>query len=84
LEFQAIMCAFLSHGASMRNFPEVDPGRGFAPGQVLVLLTDHRGAFGVAAHVMDRNGTPLTFLWEQAIEGAGGVYWTTATEVRRP
>jgi hypothetical protein len=73
LEFEAIMCAFLSHVDSMRNFPEVDAGRRFAPGQVVVLLTDERPASTVL---------PLSLLWDYRIEIEGVSYWVTAMEGR--
>ena len=68
----------------MLNFPEVDPGRRYAPGQVLVLLTNSRVAVEPASGMMARYGMPLSFLWEQQIESAGVGYWITATEVRQP
>src|SRR5579862_98982 len=73
LEFEAIMCSFLSHMGSMLNFPDVDPGRRYAPGQVVVLLTDERAG---------TTSLPFSVLWEERIEIAGVAYWITATEVR--
>jgi hypothetical protein len=84
LEYQAIMCAFTAHGTSMWNFPEIDAGRAYAPGQVLMLLNNAPGVFDLAAGAMERRGMPLSFLWEQAVTSAGVAYWITATEVRRP
>lgn len=81
LEFQAIMCAFLSHGISMRNLPEVAPGQRYARGQILVLLSEHRASFDSAANIMANHGMPLSLLWEQRIESAGVVYWVTATQI---
>jgi hypothetical protein len=82
LEFQAIMCSFLSHGVSMLNYPEVTPERHFMSGQVVVLLTDQSHAFDAASKAMASRGMPLAFLWEQQVSRAGVSYWVTATEIR--
>ena len=84
LEFEANMCAFTSHMISMRDFPKVDPGRKYAPGQIVVLLTDRRAEFEGDSTIMQRSGMPLSFLWEQQIAIAGSAYWITATEVLEP
>jgi hypothetical protein len=82
LEFQAIMCAFISHTNSMKNFPEVDAARRYPPGQLLLLLSDRRGAFEAAGSAMKRAGMPIVRLWDQTITSGGVSYWITATEVR--
>lgn len=75
LEYQAIMCAFLAHSSSMQNFPEDDPRRVFAPGQLLVLLTDQRPGPAPVA----QTAPPL---WDQRIDLAGVTFWITAIELR--
>ncbi len=81
LEFQAIMCAFLSIGNSMLGFPEVAGDRHYAPGQVLVILTERPDAFELASKSMERSGRSISLLWAQEIAGAGVGYRVTAIEV---
>jgi len=81
-EFQPIMVSFLSHGISMPHFPEVDAGRRYEPGQILLLLNTRRGMFDSAGRTMERAGMPLSLLWEQQIASDGVAYWITATEVQ--
>jgi hypothetical protein len=69
------MCAFLAHSGSMQDFPDGEPNRRFAPGQLLVLLTDQRPEPAPLAQT-----APL--LWDQRIDIAGVTYWITATELR--
>ncbi len=68
LEFQGVMCAFLSHGISMLNFPAMD--RTYSPGQVVVILT--------SAPIEQ---TPLRFLWQRSVTATGETIWMTAMEV---
>ena len=72
LEFQAVMCAFLSQGSSMHNFPEAD--RSYSPGQVVVLLTNQQ--------VSEPANMPLSILWQQQISSGSDSFWITATQVR--
>jgi hypothetical protein len=70
LEYQAIMCAFLSHGISELNYPVVD--REYPPGQVVIILSE--------AEV----GSPhMSVLWQVPVMTVGKPIWITATEVTR-
>jgi hypothetical protein len=68
LEYEAIMCAFLSHGISERNFPELD--RKYPPGQILIILTS------------TTDGMPhMSVLWQLPAIAGGKPIWITAIEI---
>jgi hypothetical protein len=54
LEYQGIMCAFLSHGISQLNFPSTD--RTYPPGQIVIILTS-----------TPLPNPPQPLLWEQSV-----------------
>lgn len=82
LEFQAIMCAFLSHVISMRDFPNIDLPQQYAHGQMLLLLSHSGDVFDPASSAAQSRGMRLSFLWKERISGTGAAYWIIATRIR--
>jgi hypothetical protein len=71
-EYRAIMCAFSAHNISMQRFPSLDPGKRFAPGTHIVLLTRTKEVLPLAGKRMAGAGMPVELTGQEQVEGA---YW---------
>jgi hypothetical protein len=84
-EFRSLMCTFISHWNSMRDYPKVD--KKFKAGDRLVILTKDKNVFDTANAAMTAAGMPLQLVAQRVVGGEmigfGSYvsYWLTFVEV---
>jgi hypothetical protein len=81
VEYRALMCAFLVPGRSMWHYPEIDAGKVYRPGTLIVLATEERDVFATANLKMTGAGMPLQLITQRRIADGGVEYWLTFVKV---
>jgi hypothetical protein len=80
-DYRGIMCSTLSHGLSMKHYPDMDADPAYRPGTFLILITERKYVFDAANEKMTDAGMPLSFYGQDLVSDRGGSFWLTYTRV---
>jgi hypothetical protein len=82
-DYRGIMCSTLSHGLSMKHYPDMDADPGYGPGTFLILITERKYVFDGANYKMTNAGMPLSLDGQDLVSDRGGSFWLTYTQVMK-
>lgn len=76
-EYRAVMCAFVTHGFSMWEFPKVDPTKHYDPGTPIILVTEKKDVVDSSSETLAKAGMPVKLISQDLIDYGAQPYWVT-------
>ncbi|HYL76553.1 MAG TPA: hypothetical protein VEU96_20230 [Bryobacteraceae bacterium] len=80
-EYRGVMCAFVTHGKSMWDFPKLDPTKHYHPGTPIILVTEKKDVVEPASETLAKAGMPVKLISQDLIAYGSQPYWVTCLEV---
>lgn len=83
-EYRSVMCGFMSHKISLKNFPAVDPPevKQLRSGSLLVILTPKPLDSQSAPQLLSKQGFSLAPEGAKEIKGRDGSFWVSFVRLR--
>jgi len=78
-EFRGVMCSFITHNESMKQFPKVD--KQYRPGTPVFVLLEQRNIAAAATYRLARAGMAAALRSQDRIEYGDTSYWITQLEI---